>query len=427
MAESDLGLFEAQRSTIRAKQRAININSNAARLLLAPELFERGEARLYCTCVFGTNVKSQQRLLRKTHKNWRLGGPKIEGTAFSELDSKDFMLFRSISGNDGTHPVVMTLICRKTDRVVHAGIAAIVERHLKASMAVFDENDDSFDALAVHCPPITSGPVPGSFTGRRVVPPMPKQPRAKPPVRQTVADKIRTPHILQRMLKVAADLSAPAQVNFLRTIGALGEQLRTVLLETDGIIRIDRNHSIFWKDVAGNRIGFVDGGLANLSMLGSAPISARVGGYSVVPGRRGEDRETFVVLKHLIDELYSGRDGGVYDDTFPDIGALRDAARIAIETAGAVQMLTNHDDLHALLLHGALVNPVSRYSDVMRDGQVRHRFPDFSDDALSTMLPASELPRQGRERNFIGVHLRQLQLSIIIPFHAASTLSSRRG
>lgn len=26
------------------------------------------------------------------------------------------------------------------------------------------------------------------------------------------------------------------------------------------------------------------------------------------------------------------------------------------------------------------------------------------------MLPASELPRQGRERNFIGVHLRQLQL-----------------
>ena len=410
MAESDLGLFAAQRSTIRAKQRAININSSVVSLLLAPELFERGEARLDCTCVFGTNVQSQQRLLRKTHKNWRLGGPKIEGTAFSELDSKDFMLFRSISGNDGTHPVVMTLICRKTDRVVHAGIAAIVERHLKASMAVFDENDDDFDALAVHCPPSTSGPAPGSSAGRRVVPPMPKPPRAKPAARRTVADKIRTPHILQRMLKVAADLSAPAQVDFLRTVGALGEQLRTVLLETDGIIRIDRNHSVFWKDISGNRIGFVDGGLANLSMLGSAPIAARVGGYSVVPGRRGEDRETFVVLKHLIDELYSGRDGGVYDDAFPDVGALRDAARIAIEAAGAVQMLTKHDDLHALLLHGALVNPVSRYSDVMRDGQVRHRFPDFSDDALSTMLPASELPRRGRERNFIGVHLRQLQL-----------------
>ena len=408
MAESDLGLFAEQRSAIRAKQRAININTDAARLLLAPQLFQQGEALLNCTCVFGEIIQTQERLLRKTHKNWRLGGPKIEGSAFSELDSKDFMLLRSISGNDGTYPVVMTLICRKTDRVVHAGLAAIVERHLKRSMAVFEKNDESFEALAVHCP--SPAPAAPSRVKRGVVPPMPRRTPAKPSAPLTVAEKIRMPHILQRMLKVAADLSAPAQVNFLRTIGSLGDQLRTVLLKTNGIIRIDRNQRGFWKEISGNRVGFVDGGLANLSMLGSVPIAARVGGYSVVPGRRGENRETFEVLKHMIDELYSSRDGGVYDDTFPDVGALRDAARIAIEAAGAVQMLSKHEDLHTLLLHGALVNPVSRYSDVMRDGRIRHRFPDFSDKALSTMLPGARRSRRSGGHNFISVHLRQLEL-----------------
>ena len=411
MVESDLGLFAAQRSAIRAKQRAININTNAARLLLAPSLFKRGEALLNCTCVFGENIQTQERLLRKTHKNWRLGGPKIEGLGFSDLDSKDFMLLRSIAGNDGTHPVVMTLICRKTDRVVHAGLAAIVERRLKGSMAVFKEDDENFEALAVHCPQrAPSGLTTGSRVKRRTIPPMPRRSSAKPSAPRTVAEKIRTPHILQRMLKVAADLSAPAQVNFLRTIGSLGDQLRTVLLKTNGITHIDRDQRGFWKEISGNRIGFVDGGLANLSMLGSVPIAARVGGYSVVPGRRGENRETFDVLKHLIDELYSSREGGVYDDTFPDVGALRDAARIAIEAAGAVQMLSKHKDLHTLLLHGALVNPVSRYSDVMRDGRIRHRFPDFSAKALSTMLPGTRRSRKSGGHNFISVHLRQLEL-----------------
>jgi hypothetical protein len=45
----------------------------------------------------------------------------------------------------------------------------------------------------------------------------------------------------------------------------------------------------------------------------------------------------------------------------------------------------------------------------MQDGRVRHRFPDFSDAALAELLPG-EPPRTGRDRNFISVYLRQLQL-----------------
>ncbi len=62
------------------------------------------------------------------------------------------------------------------------------------------------------------------------------------------------------------------------------------------------------------------------------------------------------------------------------------------------------------MLHGALVNPVSRYTDVMRDGRIRHRFPNFSQTALNTFLPAGDPPRNGREMNFVSVHLRQLEL-----------------
>ena len=59
----------------------------------------------------------------------------------------------------------------------------------------------------------------------------------------------------------------------------------------------------------------------------------------VTPGDRGPAREHFSVLKYLIDELYAHDENGVYTDTFPDIGALRDAARISIEAAGAVRMV----------------------------------------------------------------------------------------
>jgi len=61
-------------------------------------------------------------------------------------------------------------------------------------------------------------------------------------------------------------------------------------------------------------------------------------------------------------------------------------------------------------MHGALVNPVSRYTDVMKDKKVRYAFPHFSSDALKELLPASDSARSGRDANFISVYLRQLEL-----------------
>lgn len=412
LTESDLGLFSAHRAAARSKQRAININSPVARQLLSKEFFEAGRGYIDTLCVFGSARIRALRYFGKIHKNWRLGGSKIDGEEFARLDSKDFMLIRSVAGNDGTHPIIITFACRKTDRVVHAGIAAIVERALEHSMAVFPDDDPRFTALDKYCPAsLLNAPTSKiRAANRRPVASIPRFTMEQKPHRpRTIHEKLRSPHILERMLQVAGDLSAPAQMRFMDTVEQLADQLRKVLIHTGRIIRIEKNHALLWSKVARKSIGFVDGGLANLSMLGSAPIAVRVGGYVVTPGVHGPDREQFTMLRYLIDELYAHAEGGVYDNSFPDIGALRDAARISIEAAGAVRMLSDRPDLSWVMLHGALVNPVSRYTDVMQDGNVRHRFPDFSDTALAELLPG-EPARTGRDRNFISVHLRQLEL-----------------
>jgi hypothetical protein len=116
------------------------------------------------------------------------------------------------------------------------------------------------------------------------------------------------------------------------------------------------------------------------------------------------------MLKCLIDELYASGEDGLFESTFPDLGALRDAARISIEAAGVVQLLTERSDLSWIMLHGSLVNPVSRYTDTIENGKVKHRFPDFSASAIEILLPPEEKWRTGRERNFINTYLKQLEL-----------------
>ena len=422
LADSDLGLFAAHRAAATSKQRAININAPAAKRLICTELFEARKAKLTVTCVFGKQRETAERTLYRTEKNWRLGGNKITTTDYALLDSKDFVLIRSPEHNDGSHPVILTFVSKKTDRVLHAGVAAVIERHLESSTAILDQTSPLFSDIAKFCAgekPRLAAPVPASAAKKPApvvaeppIPPMPLDVTAAKPKRpRTIHEKVRSPHMLERMLQVAGDLSAPAQHRFMETVELLAQDLRAVLLHTGQIIRLEKDHKSLWSSVAGRPVGFVDGGLANLSMLGSAPIAARVGGYTVTPGVAGETREHFTHLKFLIDELYSyDEENGVFSDSFPDVGALRDAARISVEAGGAVQLVTDRPDLSWLMLHGSLVNPVSRYTDVMRDGQVRNRFPDFSAAHLKDLLPEPDCRRKGRDRNFISVYLRQLEL-----------------
>jgi hypothetical protein len=416
LTDSDLGIFAAHRSSARSKQRAININAPCAARLLTPSLYEQGGTSFDCIVTLGDLQERSARSFGKVHKNWRLGGNKIEGLAFARVDSADFMLLRSTAPNDGMATLSITFIARANEPALHARIGGILAYQLKNSMKVYEENDPDFNQLASACaaPPRPAEPslqrkTTTSPEPRPTVTPMPQPAAGKRRRARTIREKVRSATLIEQMLKVSSDLSAPAQLGFMDTVEQLASQLRTVLLETNQIIRVEKDHAHLWRRVAGQQIGFVDGGMANLAMVGAAPVAVRVGGYVVTPGDKTASREHFIVLKKLISELYAGSDGGVYDGTFPDYGALRDAARICAEAAGAISVLQDYPDVRWLFVHGALVNPVSRYSDVMRDGKTYRAFPHFSQTALSELLP-EEPTRKGREANFISVYLRELEL-----------------
>ena len=416
-----MGWFAVHRPATASKQRAVNINAEIAARLLDRTALDAGGVELRCKCIYPGAEHTARRPLWKVGKNWRFGGPKLEGNVFQNLREGDLFLLRSPIHNDGDKEVSFTFISASDDAETHKWLRQC-QSHLESdSMTAVASGTDVFVALNVKLfgarresrlsastEPSVKRPA-KRIVQTKPVAPMPREEDAQKP--RTLRDRIRSPHIMSQMLKVSSDLSAEAQYEFMNVLEELARQLRSALSAAGMISVITRGHQALWNDVRGQKTAFVDGGMANLNMLGSAPVAARVGGYIVTPGCISDEREQFIMVKHLIDELYvPPPGGGVYKGLFPDTGALRDAARISVECAGAVHILVEDSDVTYLFLHGALVNPVSRYTDLMENGQPVAVFPDFSPKAIEILLPKSEKGRTGRDANFIRVYLRQLQL-----------------
>lgn len=154
LAESDLGLFKAHRSSATSKQRAIAMTTPAAREMLSPALYSAKGTRMDVICVYAGYGARELRHLGKVGKNWRLGGRKIEAGACGLLDSRDFVLLRSVGHNDGSRPIVMTFVGRQRERLLHAGVVASLADEFRDGVAVVRQGTDNFDALAVAFPPI---------------------------------------------------------------------------------------------------------------------------------------------------------------------------------------------------------------------------------------------------------------------------------
>jgi len=154
LAESDLGLFSEHRKSATSKQRAIALTTPVARQLLSTALFNAGGADMDCICVFGTVSSREPRNVGKVGKNWRLGGHQLTGREFAELDSKDFILLRSVEQNDGTQPLMLTFVGRHAQSVLHAGVVAIVSGALRQSVAIYGERSPAFAGLAALFPSV---------------------------------------------------------------------------------------------------------------------------------------------------------------------------------------------------------------------------------------------------------------------------------
>lgn len=159
LTESDLGLFKEHRKGATSKQRAIALTSRVAQQLLNAELFEAGNTELDCICVFGTVSNRELRHIGKVGKNWRLGGHQLVGREFAELDSKDFLLLRSVEQNDSTQPVMFTFVGRRAQSVLHAGVVAIVKDQLRQSVAIYSERSPAFAGLSSLFPSVPAGTV----------------------------------------------------------------------------------------------------------------------------------------------------------------------------------------------------------------------------------------------------------------------------
>lgn len=154
LTDSDMGLFSAHRRAAKSKQRAIALTTPAAEQLLDPVVFSGKGAEFDCICIFGSVINREQRLIGKVGKNWRLGGRQLSSDAFAGLDSKDFALIRSVRNNDGSSPVLLTFVGRRSHRLVQAGLSSTLADALHQSVAIFGSEDTNFDALAELFPPV---------------------------------------------------------------------------------------------------------------------------------------------------------------------------------------------------------------------------------------------------------------------------------
>ncbi len=152
LADSDMGIIAGRKTT--SNQRAIALTTFAAEQLLHPSLMDEKGGDFDCICIYGNAVDRERRLINKSGKNWRLCGSKLAGKEFASLESKDFVLIRSIAQNDGSSPILITFIGRRSQKLIQAGLAATLVKSLHQSVAVFDEASDEFKALAELFPPV---------------------------------------------------------------------------------------------------------------------------------------------------------------------------------------------------------------------------------------------------------------------------------
>lgn len=101
LTSSDLGWFAVHRPTTASKQRAVNINADIAARLLSLRALDAEGVELTCKSLYPGGEHTAKRNLWKVGKNWRFGGPKLEGEAYKNVVKGDFFLLRSPIHNDG--------------------------------------------------------------------------------------------------------------------------------------------------------------------------------------------------------------------------------------------------------------------------------------------------------------------------------------
>jgi len=411
LRSSELGWFAAVRREGRERGRQRGINFNARVLgVLFPEGIDGEEFEVVARRHSDGQVS--RRPLRRQQKNWRLVGDQVDGHGLEGVDEGDYF-WAVVTLDDGQQTgMTWDVITRAGTPLPHEAIRRLASELLPDGMAVWPAQEPTAVRLQEIVGFNDNGPLPSPET--RDAPRTPAKPGPKPPLRvvpppapqperpkrKRLEKRLVRPHILTEILKSGLSLSAKAQAEFMDVLDTLSDTLRKNLIDAGRIQKVELDHQATWRKFRGKRLGFIDGGVANVNSLGSAPLAIRVGSYTVTPGDRSEKRERFAFDVQLVDELYDSSGRGVYEEGFDDVMKLRDAARYCCEAAGMLALLQN-DKPSMCILHGPLVIPVSPYA--LED------FPPFTATTIEKLLPGSKQHREGREANFVSVYREQLR------------------
>jgi len=184
-----------------------------------------------------------------------------------------------------------------------------------------------------------------------------------------VSNFLDAPHILVPLFEHVLGLSSQEQIEFPVLLKKVAEQLRTLLLDNSSSVRIAkvrRDHQGLWADVLGDRISFLDGGVARIAgMPGSEPLAMRVGIYTVRPGvEEPREREEWALKPYVIGDILEVPLGSrPHNGEPPDRKRLQEAARYVLEPLTALAYLREHRDVRVLFVHGPLVNQFLQYDE----------------------------------------------------------------
>lgn len=213
---------------------------------------------------------------------------------------------------------------------------------------------------------------------------------------------LAAPHIVVPLFAHVLSLSSQDNIDFPLILRTTAERMRSFLTDTQlgapRIKKIERNHAKLWAEVLGERIAFVDGGVARIAGVPSIePLAIRVGIYSVIPGesdisKREDWRLSPFVMGDIVRRVIS-------TDEPPDPKRLQEASRYVLEPLTALQYLERVPDVSALFLHGPLVNQFTQYDEgepsflpvLAPEFLARFGFTEMSVSSLLTGIPSTPL------------------------------------
>jgi hypothetical protein len=162
------------------------------------------------------------------------------------------------------------------------------------------------------------------------------------------------PLIFMRLAENGLTVAESLRGNYFHNTAQFIRALRMAVRRGEPLMHIRDVGDLFWDNVQGEVVTFIDGGVGEVKISSQVPVLLRVGSYCVRTGERNlAEREQFGYYPVILGDLEGGS---------KERGNFVDIVRITSELLGGLAVLDRTPDLRVLMFHGPLVYPVGAYA-----------------------------------------------------------------